>query len=194
MIAAGFARDNDIPCLGLCLGMQAMTIEYARHVLGLVGANSSEFDRQTPHPVIDLMESQKDVTDFGGTMRLGAYIAELTPDSIVARAYGKAVVSERHRHRYEFNPRYRGKFEGSGFRCTGHSPDNRLVDSRAKATVWVGTSHPGSKPADRRPLFRKFIAPRWNGEERPAPVPARLADRGPGVAGRPGLAGRGVLR
>jgi CTP synthase len=161
--AAGYARENDIPCLGLCLGMQAMTIEYARDVLGLAGANSSEFDRSTPHPVIDLMESQKDVTDFGGTMRLGAYIAELTPDSIVAQAYGKTVVSERHRHRYEFNPRYRSKFEGSGFRCTGHSPDNRLVEfiELDGHPFWVGTqAHPEfkSRPDRPAPLFRQFIA------------------------------------
>ena len=90
-------------------------------VLGLAGANSSEFDAQTPHPVIDLMDSQRDVTDLGGTMRLGAYIAKLQPGSQVAELYGKEVVSERHRHRYEFNPRYRSRFDASGLVLSGES-------------------------------------------------------------------------
>ena len=107
IMAAGYAREHDIPCLGLCLGLQMMTIEYARNVLGLAGANSSELDPTTPHPVIDLMETQRGVTDMGGTMRLGAYVAQLAEGSQVAEAYGTTVVSERHRHRYEFNPRYR---------------------------------------------------------------------------------------
>jgi CTP synthase len=161
--AAGYAREHSIPCLGLCLGMQVMTIEYARNVLGLVGANSTEFDAATPHPVIDLMDAQRDVTDKGGTMRLGAYVAELEPGSIVARAYGRNVVSERHRHRYEFNPRYRNKFEGSGFRCTGRSPDNRLVEfiELDGHPFWVGTqAHPEfkSRPNRPAPLFREFLA------------------------------------
>src|SRR3546814_372888 len=103
--AAGYAREHGIPCLGLCLGLQMMTVEYARNVLGLTGANSSELDPATPHPVIDLMETQRGVTDLGGTMRLGAYVAQLEPGSRVAEAYGSTVVSERHRHRYEFNSR-----------------------------------------------------------------------------------------
>jgi CTP synthase len=161
--AANYAREHAIPCLGLCLGMQVMTIEFARNALGLTGANSSEFDPATPHPVIDLMDSQKDVTDKGGTMRLGAYIAELTEGSQVARAYGKAVVSERHRHRYEFNPRYRGKFEGSGFVCSGASPDGRLVEfvELPEHPFWVGTqAHPEfkSRPNRPAPLFREFVA------------------------------------
>jgi CTP synthase len=160
--AANYAREHAIPCLGLCLGMQVMTIEFARNALGLAGANSSEFDPATPHPVIDLMDSQKDVTDKGGTMRLGAYIAELTERSQVARAYGKAVVSERHRHRYEFNPRYRGKFEGSGFVCSGASPDGRLVEfiELPEHPFWVGTqAHPEfkSRPNRPAPLFREFV-------------------------------------
>jgi CTP synthase len=162
MAAAAYARENLIPCLGLCLGLQMMTIEYARNVLGLAGANSTEFDPSTPHPVIDLMETQRDVTEKGGTMRLGAYVAELVPDSIVARAYGKTVVSERHRHRYEFNPRYRGKFEGSGFVCSGESPDGRLVEfiELENHPFWVGTqAHPEftSRPNRPGPLFREFI-------------------------------------
>ncbi len=160
--AAGYAREHNIPCLGLCLGMQAMVVEYARDVLGLAGANSSEFDSQSPHPVIDLMESQRDVTDLGGTMRLGAYVAELTPDSHVAQAYGKTVVSERHRHRYEFNPKYRSRFEGSGLHATGTSPDGRLVEfvELDDHPYWIGTqAHPEfkSRPTRPAPLFREFI-------------------------------------
>ncbi len=160
--AAGFARENDIPCLGLCLGMQVMTIEYARNVLGLDGANSSEFDPSTPYPVIDLMASQRDVTDMGGTMRLGAYVAELVPGSQVAEAYGHEVVSERHRHRYEFNPRFRSRFEESDFICSGASPDGRLVEFIELPThpFWVGTqAHPEfkSRPDRPAPLFRDFL-------------------------------------
>ncbi len=160
--AAGYARENEIPCLGLCLGMQVMTIEFARSVLGLTGANSSEFDLGTSHPVIDLMEAQRDVTEKGGTMRLGAYVAELVPGSQVAGAYGKGVVSERHRHRYEFNPRYRSRFEGSGLVCSGASPDGRLVEfiEVRGHPFWVGTqAHPEfkSRPERPAPLFREFV-------------------------------------
>jgi CTP synthase len=160
--AAGYAREHEIPCLGLCLGMQVMTIEFARNVLGLDRAHSSEFDPHTPHAVIDLMESQRDVTDLGGTMRLGAYIAELKPGSQVATIYGREVVSERHRHRYEFNPRYRSRFEGSGFVCSGTSPDGRLVEfvELADHPFWVGTqAHPEfkSRPNRPAPLFREFV-------------------------------------
>ncbi|MEJ5255153.1 MAG: CTP synthase [Acidimicrobiales bacterium] len=160
--AATYARENEIPCLGLCLGMQAMTIDFARNVLGLVDANSSEINPQTPHPVIDLMESQRDLTDLGGTMRLGAYPAMLLPGSRVAQAYGKEVVSERHRHRYEFNPKYRAKFEGSGFVCSGTSPDGRLVEfiELTDHPFWIGTqAHPEfkSRPDNPAPLFREFV-------------------------------------
>jgi CTP synthase len=162
IMAAGYAREHGIPCLGLCLGLQMMTIEYARNVLGLTGANSTEFDPATPHPVIDLMDSQRDVTDKGGTMRLGAYIAELVPGSQVAHAYGKTVVSERHRHRYEFNPPYRGKFEGSNLVFSGSSPDGRLVEfiELRGHPFWVGTqAHPElkSRPTRPAPLFRELV-------------------------------------
>ena len=162
IMAAGYAREHGIPCLGLCLGLQMMTIEYARNVLGLTGANSTEFDPATPHPVIDLMDSQRDVTDKGGTMRLGAYVAELVPGSQVAQAYGKTVVSERHRHRYEFNPRYRGKFEGSDLVFSGSSPDGRLVEfiELRGHPFWVGTqAHPElkSRPTRPAPLFRELV-------------------------------------
>jgi CTP synthase len=160
--AAGFARENGIPCLGLCLGLHVMTIDFARNVLGLVGANSSEFDPQSPHPVIDLMDSQRDVTDMGGTMRLGAYVAKLQAGSKVAEAYDAEVVSERHRHRYEFNSRYRSKFEGSSFVCSGESPDGRLVEfiELRDHPFWVGTqAHPEfkSRPNRPAPLFRELV-------------------------------------
>ena len=160
--AAGFAREHDIPCLGLCLGLQCMTIEYARNVLGLERAHSSEFDPSSPHPVIDLMESQRDVSDKGGTMRLGAYVAQLRPGSQVAEIYGTDVVSERHRHRYEFNPRYRARFEDTNFGCTGASPDGRLVEFielEGHAFGVATQAHPEfkSRPDRPAPLFRAFI-------------------------------------
>ena len=160
--AAGYAREHEIPCLGICLGMQVMTVEYARNVLGLAGANSTEFDPTTPHPVIDLMDSQRDVTKKGGTMRLGAQPAMLEPGSIVQQAYGKEVISERHRHRYEFNPAYRRRFDGSDFRFSGTSPDGRLVEfiELAGHPYWVATqAHPEfkSRPTNPAPLFRELI-------------------------------------
>ena len=161
--AAEFARVNKVPCLGLCLGMQVMTIEYARHVLGLTNANSTEFDPATSHPVIDLMHDQRDVSGKGGTMRLGAYYAVLTPGSKVAQVYGEPVVSERHRHRYEFNSTYRSRFEDNGFLCSGTSPDRRLVEfiEAVDHPYWVGTqAHPEfkSRPDRAHPLFVGFIA------------------------------------
>lgn len=163
--AANYARENQIPCLGLCLGMQVMTIEYARNVLGLTGANSSEFDTQystTPHPVIDLMDEQIGVTDKGGTMRLGAYVAQLESGSQCHKAYGKEVVSERHRHRYEFNPKYRGRFDDGDFWCSGTSPDGTLVEfiELRSHPFWVATqAHPEfkSRPDRPAPLFRDFV-------------------------------------
>ena len=161
--AANWAREHGVPCLGLCLGMQVMTIEYARNALGLERANSSEFDRSTPHPVIDIMETQRGVTDKGGTMRLGAYIARLKPGSQVAEAYGAEVVSERHRHRFEFNPRYRGRFDASALSCSGTSPDGRLVEfiELEDHPFWVATQgHPEfkSRPTRPAPLFAAFVA------------------------------------
>jgi CTP synthase len=160
--AAGFTRQNDIPCLGLCLGLQCMTIEFARNVLGLERAHSSEFDPSSPHPVIDLMESQRDVSDMGGTMRLGTYVAQLKSESQVSAIYGEDVVSERHRHRYEFNSRYRAKFEDTNFVCSGESPDGRLVEfiELKDHPFWVATqAHPEfkSRPDRPAPLFRAFV-------------------------------------
>jgi CTP synthase len=160
--AAEYARENLVPCLGLCLGMQVMTVEFARHVLGLTDANSTEFNPATSHPVIDLMHDQREVTDKGGTMRLGAYYAVLQPGTRVSRAYGEPVVSERHRHRYEFNAAYRARFEESGFVCSGTSPDRRLVEfiELNDHPFWVGTqAHPEfkSRPDRPHPLFRELI-------------------------------------
>ena len=161
--AAKFARERDIPCLGLCLGLQVMCVEFARNVLAMPGANSTEMDAMTPFPVIDLMESQRGVTTKGGTMRLGAYIAQLKPGSQVARIYGEEVVSERHRHRYEFNPRFRTRFEAAGLACSGTSPDGTLVEfvELPSHPFWVGTQgHPEfkSRPNRPAPLFREFVA------------------------------------
>jgi CTP synthase len=160
--AAEFAREHRVPCLGLCLGMQVMTVEFARHVLGLADANSTEFNPATPDPVIDLMNDQREVTDKGGTMRLGAYYAVLQPGTKVANAYGEPVVSERHRHRYEFNSTYRSRFEEAGFICSGTSPDKRLVEfiELADHPYWVATqAHPEfkSRPDRPHPLFRELI-------------------------------------
>ena len=161
--AAGYAREHGVPCLGLCLGLQMMSIDFARNVLGLAGANSTEVDPNTPHPIIDLMNDQRDVTDMGGTMRLGAYYAVLQPGTKVYEAYGEQVVSERHRHRYEFNSAYRTRFEQAGFVCSGTSPDNRLVEfiELSGHPFWVGTqAHPEfkSRPDRAHPLFRGLIA------------------------------------
>lgn len=163
--AARFARKTGMPCLGLCLGMQAMTIEFARNELLLSGAYSSEFDsegKSTEHPVIDLMDSQRGITDMGGTMRLGAYVAVLDEGSQVSEIYGEAVISERHRHRYEFNPKYRGRFEHSKLKLSGNSPDGQLVEfiELEDHPFWIGTqAHPElkSRPDRPHPLFDSLV-------------------------------------
>lgn len=161
--AAGYARENNVPCLGLCLGMQVMTIEFARHVLGMSEAHSTEFEPSTQYPVIDLMNDQRDVANKGGTMRLGAYYAVLQPGTKVATIYGEAVVSERHRHRYEFNSQFRTRFENAGFICSGTSPDKRLVEfvELQDHPFWLGTqAHPEfkSRPDRPHPLFQGLMA------------------------------------
>ncbi len=163
MIAtARIARENDIPYLGICLGMQIQVIEFARHVLGLSDAQSTEFSHSSSAPVISLLAEQIDVTDLGGTMRLGAWPAMLDEGSIVAELYGATVVSERHRHRYEFNARYREQFEANGMRCSGNSPDGRLVEfvELPGHAFFVGTqAHPEfkSRPDRPHPLFLGLI-------------------------------------
>jgi CTP synthase len=160
---AGYAREEGIPCLGLCLGLQVMVIDFARNVCGMAGANSREFDPATRYPVIDLMDDQREVVEMGGTMRLGTYPARLLPGSQVARAYGAELVYERHRHRYEVNPRFRGRLEQAGLVCAGTSPDDRLVEfiELPGHPFWVGTqAHPEfkSRPDRPHPLFRELVA------------------------------------
>lgn len=128
LAAIRYARENKIPCLGICLGMQCMAIEFARNVLGLKDANSSEFDPQTPHNVVDMMEEQKTLVNKGASMRLGAYECNLMPDSKARAIYGKDIISERHRHRYEFNNAYRAQYEQNGMRCAGVNAKADLVE------------------------------------------------------------------
>lgn len=144
--ALKWAREHNVPTFGICLGMQCMVIEFARNVLGLKNANSREMDALTPDPVIDLMDEQKSVTEKGGTMRLGAYDCSLAEGSLARKAYGGAeTISERHRHRFEFNSRYRRNFEAAGMRCSGENPDTRLVEIVEIPTLrwYLGTQfHP----------------------------------------------------
>lgn len=161
-VALKWCRENDMPTLGICLGMQSMVIEFARNVLGYAEANSSEMDSQTIHNVIDLMEGQKNLANMGGTMRLGAYRCVLTENSIVAKAYGTTSISERHRHRFEFNNNYREQFEAAGMRCVGINPDTNLVEIvEVEGKTWyVGTQyHPEYSSTVLRPspLFMDFI-------------------------------------
>ncbi|MHB8438442.1 MAG: CTP synthase [Acidimicrobiales bacterium] len=160
--AARFAREHEVPALGLCLGLQVMVIEAARNLAGMAGANSREFDTTTPYPVVDLMDDQHNVVDMGGTMRLGAYVARLEAGSAVADAYGTEIVSERHRHRYEVNPRFWGRIKAQGLRCSGASPDERLVEfvELPGHPFYVGTqAHPEfkSRPDRPHPLFRELV-------------------------------------
>jgi CTP synthase len=160
--AITYARENKVPLLGLCLGLQCAVIEFARSVLGLVDANSTEFDPSSPDPVIDLMSSQEDVEDKGGTMRLGLYAAKLAEGSVVRDLYGKELVYERHRHRWEVNNRYRKDLESHGMRLSGLSPDDNLVEyiELMDHPYFVATqAHPEfrSRPDDPHPLFVGLI-------------------------------------
>jgi CTP synthase len=160
--AVRYARENRIPFFGICLGMQMAAVEFARHACGLEGANSSEFDDKSPHPVIHLMDTQKSVESKGGTMRLGAYPCVLHEDSLALKLYGKKKISERHRHRYEFNNNYRDLFTRHGMGLSGLSPDGNLVEIiEIKEHPWfVGCQfHPEfkSRPLDCHPLFKGFI-------------------------------------
>ncbi len=160
--AATYARENRIPYLGLCLGMQVMVIEFARYALGSTEPNSTEFDASTRYPVIDLLPEQKEAQDKGGTMRLGNYCCHLVPNSRAAGAYGQSVVYERHRHRFEFNNQFRSLVQEAGMVCSGLSPDRSLVEVCELADhPWMVSCqfHPefGSRPGKPHPLFREFI-------------------------------------
>ena len=163
IIAAEYTRTHDIPTFGICLGMQMMVIEFARNVLGYKDANSAEMDEQTSHNVIDIMEEQKSITEMGGTMRLGAYECELVKGSRVYEAYGEEeLISERHRHRYEFNNEYKDEFEQKGMKCVGINPTADLVEivEIPDKRWYIGTQfHPEytSTVLHPHPLFMSFI-------------------------------------
>jgi CTP synthase len=157
--AAQVARENGVPYLGICLGMQIAVAEFARHVAGMDGANSTEFDPETPFPVIDLLPEQKEMADMGGTMRLGADPIKLHDDTRIRELYGEAVVYERHRHRYEVNNHLRRKLEAAGLRCSGTSPDDRLVE----AIELDASEHPFFVASQYHPEFKSRL-------ERPAPL------------------------
>ncbi len=184
--AVRFARENGIPFLGLCLGLQCAVIEFARSRLGLTEANSAEFDPTTPHPVIDLMESQEGVADMGGTMRLGLYPAKLAEGSLARRLYGKELVYERHRHRYEVNNRYRADLEEAGMRLAGLSPDGSLVEMIEVPShpYFVASQfHPEfkSRPDAPHPLFFGFmkaaVEHRRAATAQPLPADTTVAER-----------------
>ena len=160
--ALKYARENDKPCLGICLGMQCMVVEFARNVLGLEGANSTEMEPNAPFKVIDIMEEQKNVVNMGGTMRLGAYDCELKKGSKVFDIYGKSNIQERHRHRYEFNNEFKKQFEDAGMKCVGENPDTNLVEIVEVPSLrwYVGVQyHPeyNCTVVNPNPLFVSFI-------------------------------------
>jgi CTP synthase len=163
ILAAKFARVRQVPYLGLCLGMQVMVIELAREVYESDTPNSTEFNPTTPYPVIDLMPDQRDIADLGGTMRLGSYPCRLLPGTVAAKAYGTELVTERHRHRFEFNNEYREPLKQAGLVLCGLSPDGRLVEiAEIKDHPFMLGSqfHPEfkSRPTRPHPLFSAFIS------------------------------------
>jgi CTP synthase len=160
--AVRFARERRVPFFGICFGMQLAVIEFARNVAGLERANSAEVDPETPHPVIDLMPEQRQIAEKGATMRLGAWPCVLREGTRAFEAYGVREISERHRHRYEFNEAYREQLEGAGLICSGVSPDGGLVEmiELADHPWFLATQfHPEfkSRPTDCHPLFKGFI-------------------------------------
>ncbi|HSJ38651.1 MAG TPA: CTP synthase [Planococcus sp. (in: firmicutes)] len=165
--ATHYARVNKVPFFGICLGMQLASVEFARNIMGMEGAHSSELNAKTPFPVIDLLPEQKDIEDLGGTLRLGLYPAKLDKGSKAYEAYGEELVYERHRHRYEFNNEYREQFEEAGFKFSGTSPDGRLVEIiEVDDHPWFVACqfHPEfvSRPNRPQPLFREFIRASMN--------------------------------
>lgn len=162
ILACKYARENNIPYFGICLGMQIAAIEYARNVLGYSDANSTEFDSNTKHAIIDFMPDQNDVLEKGGTMRLGSYPCSIKPGTIMEKAYGSLNITERHRHRYEFNNIFRNEFEEKGIIFAGTSPDQRLVEAIEIPAnkFFIGVQyHPEfkSRPNKAHPIFREFI-------------------------------------
>ena len=160
--AIHFARENNIPCLGICMGMQCMVIEYARNVLGYTDANSTEINPNTRHNVVDLMEEQKGLLNLGGSMRLGAYECKLDEDSLAYKIYGTDIIKERHRHRFEFNNDYKEQFIAGGLKCSGTNPDSNLVEivELPSKKFFLGTQfHPeySSTVLKPHPLFVNFI-------------------------------------
>lgn len=181
IIAARWARENNVPYLGLCLGMQVMCIEFARQTLGTTTANSTEFEEQTPHPIISLMADQHQLVDMGGTMRLGSYPCRLVDGTKAAEAYQSAEVSERHRHRWEFNNAYRDRLGEAGLLYSGLSPDGRLVEiaELADHPFMVGSQfHPEfkSRPNRPHPLFNAFLAAAVTFQEAQSMIEAIPAD------------------
>src|SRR5690554_256400 len=161
--ALKYARENDIPTFGICLGMQCMVIEYARSVLKLEGANSTEMDTKAEHKIIDLMEEQKHITNMGASMRLGSYDCNIKKGSLAFKAYGKTKIKERHRHRYELNNQYKEQLEAAGMKCTGFNPDSDLVEvvEVPELRWYLGTQfHPeySSTVISPNPLFMSFMA------------------------------------
>jgi len=195
--AARIAREQRIPFLGVCLGMQIAVADFARHVVGMDGANSTEFDPETPYPVIDLLPEQKEVADMGGTMRLGADPIKLHPDTRAREIYGEAVIYERHRHRYEVNNLLRRRLEAQGLVVSGTSPDERLVEiiEIADHPFFVASQfHPEfkSRPERPAPLFRDFVgAALERAQEREQERAQERAPASPGVAGKD--AGEGTV-
>jgi len=180
--AARIAREDGIPYLGICLGMQIAVVEFARHVCGMDGANSAEFDLETPYPVVDLLPEQKEVSDLGGTMRLGADPVKLHDDTQAREIFGEAVIYKRHRHRYEVNNMLRRRLEDEGLVASGTSPDDRLVEiiELPDHPFFVASQfHPefNSRPTRPEPLFREFVgAAARRAAERPAPAAAAEAE------------------
>jgi len=183
IVAARYARENKVPYLGLCLGMQVMVIELARHALGTDEVNSTEFDPHVQHPVIDLMPDQQSVVNLGGTMRLGIYPCHLTPGTLAAKAYGEELVHERHRHRFELNNAYRDILARQGMVFSGLSPDRRLVEiAEMDDHPWMLGSqfHPEftSRPTRPHPLFRDFVAAAKERSQRIESAPEPVAKAG----------------
>jgi len=179
--AIQYVRENQIPFLGLCLGMQCSVVEWARNVAHLEQANSSEMDPDTPNPVISLLPEQQDVVDLGGTMRLGLYPCRIKPDTLASRLYDDEVIYERHRHRYEFNNAFRNLFDESGYVISGASPDGRLVEmiEYPQHPFFIASQfHPEfqSRPSAPHPLFIGFMQAACGGAETNSAVPALTAD------------------